>query len=313
MRVWFLKQTPSIDTESSAGANTTVWSREGKIYRVTPRRNDAVNDTWMADSGRELFKAVEAPNRVTAATVQNAPATLEAGLIAAQAALAAGPLAIVGSAHMSVEEQRLLARLARAQNAVVYVPAHVGKGDGLLVSEDRTPNFRGALVTGLTDRAPVADLKALAADIDAGKVKSVLLVREDAVMLGLPASTLAKVRSVALATHHSVTTAAAEVVLPALTVFERSGTFINCQFRLQAFAQAVPGPAGTLPDSLLLARLAGVDAKNVWAELATAVPALAGLDGAKLPAEGVALDGAAWSHHPFPEGKLLKFAPVATA
>jgi NADH-quinone oxidoreductase subunit G len=313
MRVWFLKQTVSIDTESSAGANTTVWSREGKIYRVTPRRNDDVNDTWMADSGRELFKAVEAPNRVTAATVKQAPATLEAGLVAAQEALAAGPLAIVGSAHMSVEEQRLLARLAQAKNAVVYVPAHLGKGDGLLVSEDRTPNFRGALVTGLTDRAPVADLKALAADIDAGKVKSLLIVREDAVMLGLPASTLAKVRSVALATHHSVTTAAAEVVLPALTVFERSGTFINCQFRLQAFAQAVPGPAGTLPDSLLLARLAGVDAKNVWAELAAAVPALSGLDGAKLPADGVALDGAAWSHHKFPEGKLLKFAPVATA
>ena len=47
--------------------------------------------------------------------------------------------------------------------------------------------------------------------------------------------------------------------------------------------------------------------------LAAAVPALAGLDGAKLPADGVALDGAAWSHHKFPEGKLLKFAPVATA
>ena len=29
MRVWFLKQTNSIDTESSAGANTVVWSREG--------------------------------------------------------------------------------------------------------------------------------------------------------------------------------------------------------------------------------------------------------------------------------------------
>jgi NADH-quinone oxidoreductase subunit G len=214
---------------------------------------------------------------------------------------------------MSVEEQRLLARLARAKNASVHVPAHVGKGDGLLVSEDRTPNFRGALVTGLTDRAPVADLKALAADIDAGKVKSVLIVREDAAMLGLEASKLAKVRSVVLATHHNVTTAAAEVVLPALTVFERSGSFINCQFRLQAFAQAIPGPAGTLPDTLLLARLAGADAKAVWSELAANIPQLAGLDGAKLPAEGVALDGAAFAALRFPEGKLLKFAPVATA
>jgi NADH-quinone oxidoreductase subunit G len=313
MRVWFLKQTPSIDTESSAGANTVVWSREGRIYRITPRRNDAVNDTWMADSGRELYKTVAAPNRVVHATVKAAQATLEAALAAASEALAAGPLAIVASAHSSVEEQRVLAHLAKRTGATVYIPAHRGAGDGLLVSEDRSPNFRGALVTGLTDRAPVADLKALAADIDAGKVKSVLIVREDAAMLGLEASKLAKVRSVVLATHQSVTTAAAEVVLPALSVFERSGTFVNCQFRLQSFAQAVPGPAGALPDLLVLAKLAGLDASGVWPDLAANVPVLAGLNGALLPAEGVALDGSAWSALPFPEGKLLKFAPAARA
>ena len=214
--------------------------------------------------------------------------------------------------RVAAREQRLLARLAKSKNASVYIPAHMGKGDGLLVSEDRTPNFRGALVTGLTDRAPVADLKALAADIDAGKVKSVLIVREDAAMLGLPASTLAKVRSVVLATHHNVTTAAAEVVLPALTVFERSGSFINCQFRLQSFAQAVPGPTGVLPDALVLARLAGADAA-VWSELSANVATLTGLDGRLLPADGVQLDGSAFAAHKFPEGKLLKFAPVVLA
>ncbi|NBS05602.1 MAG: ferredoxin, partial [Verrucomicrobia bacterium] len=99
-------------------------------------------------------------------------------LQAASAALKSGPLAIVGSAHLSVEEQFLLARLAQANDATVYVPAHPGKGDGLLISEDRTPNYRGALVTGLTPRAADANLSSLAADIDAGKVKSVLICRE---------------------------------------------------------------------------------------------------------------------------------------
>src|SRR5947209_6714743 len=64
MRVWFLKQTNSIETESSVGANTVVWSREGIIYRITPRRNDEVNDTWMADSGRELYKQVRSDDRL---------------------------------------------------------------------------------------------------------------------------------------------------------------------------------------------------------------------------------------------------------
>jgi NADH-quinone oxidoreductase subunit G len=144
-------------------------------------------------------------------------------------------------------------------------------------------------------------------------VKSVLIIREDVTACGLPASTLAKVRSVVLATHHDVTTAAAEIVLPVLSVFERSGTFVNCQFRLQAFAQAVPGPAGVLPDLLVLAKLAGADATSIWSDLAANVHALAGLNGALLPAGGVQLDGAAWSAVPFPEGKLLKFAPVAQA
>src|SRR6185369_522950 len=72
MRVWFLKQTNSIDTESSVGANTVVWSREGAIYRITPRRNDEVNDTWMADTGRELYKAVRATDRLTAIKVNGA-------------------------------------------------------------------------------------------------------------------------------------------------------------------------------------------------------------------------------------------------
>ena len=313
MRVWFLKQTPSIDTESSAGANTTVWSREGKIYRITPRQNDAVNDTWMADSGRELYKSVEAANRVTFATVKQARVPLDEALQAASQALKSGPLAIVGSAHLSVEEQFLLARLAQANGATVYVPAHPGKGDGLLVSEDRTPNYRGALVTGLTPRAADANLSSLAADIDAGKVKSVLICREEVSTLGLSPSTLAKVRVVVMATHHGVTTAAAEIVLPGLTVFERSGSFINCQFRLQAFAQAIPSPVGVLPDAAVLARFAGINIANIWSELAAAVPALAGVNGALLPAEGVQLDSQTWAAHRFPETKLLKFAPAVNA
>ena len=311
MRVWFLKQTPSIDTESSAGANTTVWSREGKIYRITPRQNDAVNDTWMADSGRELYKIVEAPNRVTTATVKQSQVTLDVALEAAKQALQGGKVAIVGSGHQSVEEQWLLARIAQATAATTYVPAHLGKADGLLISEDRTPNFRGALVTQLTTRPADANLNALKADIDAGKVQTLLICREDLADFGLTPSTLAKVRTIVLATHHNTTTAAAEIVIPALTVFERSGTFINCQFRLQSFAQAVPGPTGVVPDTLSLGRLANVEVANLWQAIATSTPTLAGLNGRLLPAEGLQLDSTPWASFSFPESKLLKFAPVA--
>ncbi|MFN5804055.1 MAG: molybdopterin-dependent oxidoreductase, partial [Opitutia bacterium] len=142
------------------------------------------------------------------------------------------------------------------------------------------------------------------------KVRALLICREDVTALGVPATLLAKVRTVVIGTHADATTAAAEVVIPGLTVFEKNGTLINCQFRLQAFAQAVPGPAGVMPDALTIARLADADAAQVWKEL-SALPQLAGLDGTRLPAEGVPLDGSAWSSVRFPEGRLLKHAPSA--
>jgi NADH-quinone oxidoreductase subunit G len=75
MRVWFLKTTPGICAESSVGVNTEVWSREGVIYRITPRRNDEVNDTWMADSGRLLYKQVTADNRLRHQWLKGGPPT----------------------------------------------------------------------------------------------------------------------------------------------------------------------------------------------------------------------------------------------
>src|SRR4029078_6894466 len=83
MRVWFLKQTNSIDTESSVGANTVVWSREGIIYRITPRRNDEVNDTWMPDSARDLYKQVRAADRLVTVKVGNIDSTLDMAVKAA--------------------------------------------------------------------------------------------------------------------------------------------------------------------------------------------------------------------------------------
>jgi NADH-quinone oxidoreductase subunit G len=263
----------------------------------------------MADSGRELYKQVEDASRITSASVKGNKTSLDVAFNTASEIIKSGHLAIVGSGHLTVEEQYLLSDLAKKHSAKTYVPAHTGKGDGMLISEDHTPNFRGSLVTGLTQTASV-DLKALSSDIEAGKVKSLLICREDVTTLGISAQLLSKVRVVVIATHKNATTDAAEVVLPGLTVFERSGSFINCQFRLQSFAQAIPGPAGTLPDSSYLARFAGLNVDSIWKELSQHVPALAGLAHGKIPEDGVVIDSSKWSSITFPEGRLLKFAPA---
>src|SRR5947209_5333144 len=99
MRVWFLKQTNSIDTESSVGANTVVWSREGIVYRITPRRNDEVNDTWLSDSARDLYKPVRSSDRLATIKVGNIDRTLDEAVAGAAEIFRAnaGAIAIVGS------------------------------------------------------------------------------------------------------------------------------------------------------------------------------------------------------------------------
>jgi NADH-quinone oxidoreductase subunit G len=314
MRVWFLKQTNSIDTESSVGANTVVWSREGQIYRITPRRNDEVNDTWMADSGRELFKDVKAADRLTGIRVNTTDSSLDIAINAALHYCKEGGVAVVGSGRSSVEEQFLTKKLAAALQATTHLVSRVGQGDGLLISADRNPNTRGALVTGLIQALPSLKLTALAADIDAGKVKTVISVGEDLTAAGLTAAQLAKVTVIYLGTHANATSTAAQVVIPTLTVFEKSGTFVNQQFRLQKFAKAVPGPAGATDDLTVLARLAGLtaaDLASVWKLLAAEVPALRATAYATIPDTGLQLDAAPYAALPFVEGETLHYKPAA--
>ena len=314
MRVWFLKQTNSIDTESSVGANTVVWSREGAIYRITPRRNDEVNATWMADSGRELFKADRAADRLTAIKVNGADSALGIAIGTAAQLCKDGGVAVVGSGRSSVEEQFLTKKLVDAFKASAHLMSRVGQGDKLLVSADKNPNVRGALVTGLISSLPSAKLTDLAAQIDASKIKTVVAINEDLSAAGLTAAQFGKIAIVYLGTHANATSAAAHVIIPTLTVFEKSGTFVNQQFRLQKFAKAVPAPAGATDDILVLAKLANVaatDLASVWQLLAAEVPALGTISYANLPDTGLLLDATPWAALPFVEGESLHFMPTA--
>jgi NADH-quinone oxidoreductase subunit G len=316
MRVWFLKQTNSICTESSVGVNSVVWSREGTIYRITPRRNDEVNDTWMPDSGRVLYKQVQSADRLKSDT------TLDA-LVAQAAAIfksSAGAISVVGSGRSSVEEQFVTKKLAAALGAQAHLVKRVGEGDKLLISADRNPNTRGALVTGLISQLPCAELKQLSGEIDSGKVKTVIAINEDLLAAGLTAAQLAKVSVIYLGTHANATSAAAKVVIPTVTVFEKAGTFINQQFRIQKFIQAVPPLAGAHNDIAALAALSAAAGSAVpseigtlWPVIAAEVPALATMLYKNIPETGLLLDSTPWSGLSFPEGETLHFKPAAPA
>lgn len=326
MRVWFLKKSKSICTESSVGVNTEVWSREGKIYRITPRRNDAVNDTWMSDSGRELYKLVEHDDRLLEYRVCGHKATPTQAVAKAAELLGAGNgVAYVGSGRLSVEEQWVLRKLADKAPGAVHFVAHLKEGDGRLISTDRTPNVRGGLLTGLIAQVPQQALPSdFIADVRAGKIATIVSLGEDLTQLGLAAADLEKLNVIYFGVLANATSDFAQVQFPGLTVFEKSGSFVNQQFRLQRFEQAVPGPAGALPQIMLLDRVlralqgqasaAGeqqVSPVSLWKELAAQVPQFAGIEFRSIGNEGVALDAAAFSDLVFPEGKSLHYEPTA--
>ena len=319
MRVWFLKETNSICTESSIGANTVVASREGTIHRITPRRNDEVNDTWMTDSGRELYKEVEAETRLKSFQIEgNSSDAISAAKEAANL-LSVGKAAVVASSHQSVEELYLTQKIREAADASANVLRHLDTGDGLLLSEDRTPNTRGALMTGVISDLPSENLSDLGKQIESGTVDTLLVINEDVTSAGLSSSHLEKVKLIYIGSQSNATSEAANVLLPSLTVFEKNGTFINLNFRLQKFHQAVPGPAGLLPDILLLGQIlsalksedSSTSIGSVWKSINEELPAFKALSFANIPSDGVALDGSAFSNLSFPETKSLKYNPEA--
>ena len=152
-------------------------------------------------------------------------------------------------------------------------------------------------------------------------MKTVFSVGEDLVAAGLTETQLAKVNLIVLATNENPSTQGAQVVLAGLTVFEKSGSLVNQQFRLQAFHQAVPGPSGAIDDLVILGTLlaqqtgerAASTAAGVWEALSVAVPQFSGVTFAGIPETGLLLDGSAFAALPFVEEETLHFKPASLA
>jgi NADH-quinone oxidoreductase subunit G len=323
MRVWFLKRTPSICTESSVGSNTTVWSREGKIYRITPRRNDAVNDTWMTDSGRNNFKAFESEDRLKAYLVDGIAKGLEDAIAAFSALLAEGSVGILGSAHNSLEEQFLLKQIANKTKAKVEFVAHTGEGDGILLSEDRSPNLRGALINGLINSIPKARPEVLAKAISEGEIKTLIVFDEDLESLDMPLKVIKdSINIIYFVSFINATSKLAKVVFPSLSVFEKEGTFVNQNFRLQKFSKAIPAPLGLVTEVQILNTIvSNLDAseestenmEQLWTKMAEKNALLAGIQWTEIAEEGVQLEGSQFSQLEFIETENLKYKPAIEA
>jgi NADH-quinone oxidoreductase subunit G len=232
-----------------------------------------------------------------------------------------GEVAILGSAGLSCEEAFLFARLGEISGVVhLGVPVDIGPRHtipnlkGGVSGVEMRPNRRGAELAGLASSDRMLGGGGLSLDDvlqgdGAARCATLVVADSDFGAAAYDAEAVARLRRagflVVFGWADSPLAEAADLALPVATHAEKDGTFVNSQQRLQRFRRAFfpPGQARSgaevLTDLLdriearMQARLepgwAGLSTGAVFARLAAAVPAFAGLAYESLPAEGVEL------------------------
>jgi NADH-quinone oxidoreductase subunit G len=305
MRVWFLKETPTIDVNCGTGTNITVWTRGNTIHRITPRRNNEVNSDWMPDSHRLNFHYIDGQNRLAEPLAKSGgthQAVSWANAIESAAArlkgFAAGETAIIASGRMTNEELFLVRELSvvLGQPLLSIVP-RAGEPDALLVAADRNPNTTGAkLVLGVED--PASDLSAIREGVRRGGIKALIVLGEDVMTdADFTAEDLESLDFL-MQTHllANPTASAADLVLPGAAFAEKRGSMVNLSGRLQRLNRAVEPPASAKDDWEILRDLIHALGGNpgdlnliedAFRAMASAVPAFDGLTLSKIGHQGL--------------------------
>ena len=257
MRVWFLKETKSIDVNCGTGCNTVIWTRGNEIFRITPRENNDVNSSWMPDSHRLNFHYLHAETRLGDPFIRRGFKHEVSDWRAAISETVEGlqgfkgeEIAVIGSGRMTNEELYLLRRLADTlETDLISLVPRLGKSDGKLISADRNPNTSGAKLIWASQN-PYAQLDAIRQGVETGRIKALIVFYED--LLGdaqFAADDLAKLEF--LVSNNNLTNGTAKashVVLPGAGFAEKRGSLVNVTWRLQRLIQAIPPPPGAMDD-----------------------------------------------------------------
>ncbi len=257
MRVWFLKETKSIDVNCGTGCNTVIWTRGNEVFRITPRENNEVNSSWMPDSHRLNFHYLHAETRLGDPFVKIGPNHEVSNWPGAISKAAEGlarfngeEVAVIGSGRMTNEELYLLRRLADSlETDLLSLVPRIRESDGKLIAADRNPNTSGAKLIWAS-RDPYSKLESIRKGVVDGKIKALVVFYED--LLGdaeFKAEDLENLDF--LVSNHILTNGtakASDIVLPGAGFAEKRGSMVNITGRLQRLNQAISPPPGAMDD-----------------------------------------------------------------
>ena len=250
-RIWEMSRTPSITVSGSKGSNCYYWVKDNQVMKVTPRENPDVNQYWLPDEERLDYRRFN-EDRPEGPAVGGVTGSWDSAYDAAASILKnadASRVVFLGSANATVEDNYLLVRLAEGMGAAA--PSFIthrrdGRGDNWLLTDETAPNAEGCSRLGMS---PV-DAATLRARLDSGEVDVLYVLEDDVVAAGIVEA--AQLKGVKLILHAYNTTNRtlphASVSLPAATVVETVGTYVNVDGHAQRVrpAKAIKGMNRTL-------------------------------------------------------------------
>ncbi len=271
-RVWFLRTASSVCQGCATGCNTHLDydPRYGKVLRLRPRDNEAVNKYWMCDDGMVTYKAAH-DGRVTEAKVSGAQVSDGQALEEVRRRFEGVPhsaVAVVLSAQHSLEDNWAMVELAQTflgTRALYWSGNANGYEDAILIHKDKNPNTLGVM-----QLAPNAKtFGELIADLKAGRVTHVIALggatpgkAED------DAANLADATLVTIAAHEGALAKAADVLLPACSWAEAAGTYVNAKGMRQPSDKAIEPQGASRPAWEQVARVGrAIGVEPSWTKL----------------------------------------------
>ncbi len=270
-RVWFLRSTPSIDGITASGDNIWIEHNEGRVYRIKPRENPAVNKWWITDEVRYGWKHVHSDSRLRSCLRRQYGTLVEddsercyADAIDGLRRAAEGGrrLALLVSPMLTCEDAWALATLAREidPRAILGVgpvpcrgenqtfPPGVADDDprAFTVYAEKAPNARGVRRVLAAVGGETLEYDDFVRRIAGDEVGAVILTGNYTEGDWAPRA-LADAADrrhgrfvVLIDTLGGPLIDGADVVLPGCTWAEKAGTFENACGLLQAFEAAIP-------------------------------------------------------------------------
>jgi NADH-quinone oxidoreductase subunit G len=232
-RAWYLKKTASVCDGCTRGCNIDIHHENNKIYRLTPRQNDAINKYWMCDEGRFGFHHIFDENRITEPTSRNTSTDWKSGIQQAKEILKGKNIAFLVGTDLTLEEGKMLlefvphafpkAEMLHFGSDGVQSAQDDGPADAILKRKNRTGNLHGLEKLGIKGLKKMPSVDGIVV-LTSGRCKLPKLDRTNTVGIGV----FTKDQSDSIG-----------VVLPSTGFGEKEGTIVNFSGVEQKFNRAV--------------------------------------------------------------------------